>query len=85
MRRGTFKFSIVLALTLVCAGYAQQNQNRGDGELRILPVQGNIYMLIGGGANITVSTGIDGTLLVDSGSAPMSDRVLAAKIGRAHV
>src|SRR5262245_15897142 len=78
MRRRAFQFSIVLALTLVGAGYAQQNQNRGDSEIHILPVQGNIYMLIGGGANITVSTGIDGTLLVDTGSAQMTDKVLAA-------
>jgi cyclase len=78
MRRRAFQISIVLALSLVCAGYAQQSQNRSDGEIHILPVQGNIYMLIGGGGNITVSTGIDGTLLVDTGSAAMTDKVLAA-------
>ena len=78
MRRRVFQFSIVLALIFVCAGYAQQRQTRGDGEIHILPVQGNIYMVIGGGANITVSTGIDGTLLVDTGSAAMTDKVLAA-------
>ena len=54
MRRTAFKFSIVLASILICSAYAQQNQNRGDGELHILPVQGNIYMLVGAGANITV-------------------------------
>src|SRR5512138_3620005 len=77
MRRRVFKFSIALILSLVCAAYAQQNQGRGDGEIHILPVQGNIYMLIGAGGNITVSTGIDGTLLVDTGSTQMTDKVLA--------
>jgi len=56
MRRTGFSFLIVLILVFVCDGYAQQNPNRGDGELHILPVQGNIYMIVGAGANITVYT-----------------------------
>jgi cyclase len=47
-------------------------------ELHILPVQGNIYMLVGAGGNITVQTGSDGVLLVDTGLAGMSEKVLAA-------
>jgi cyclase len=47
-------------------------------EVHILPVQGNIFMLVGAGGNITVQTGSDGVLLVDTGLAPMSDKVLAA-------
>jgi cyclase len=47
-------------------------------ELHILPVQGNIYMLVGAGGNITVQTGSDGVLLVDTGLAANSDKVLAA-------
>ena len=47
-------------------------------EVHILPVQGNIAMLVGAGGNITVQTGNDGVLLVDTGLAPMSDKVLAA-------
>ena len=35
-------------------------------------------MLVGAGGNITVSAGQDGVLLVDSGLAQMSDKVLAA-------
>src|SRR5437867_35670 len=57
---------------------AQQNQNRGDGEVHVLPVQGNIYMLLGAGANITASVGFDGTMLVDTGSDQMTEKVLAA-------
>src|SRR5437867_3047551 len=78
MRITAFKFSIALMLGSLCSAYAQQNPNRGDGDLHILPVQGNIYMLVGAGANITVSAGYDGTLLVDTGSEQMTDRVLAA-------
>ncbi len=47
-------------------------------EVHILPVQGNIVMLVGAGGNITVQTGSDGVLLVDTGLAPMSEKVLAA-------
>jgi cyclase len=67
--------SVALALVGVLA-YGQQNTE--DTELHILPVQGNIYMLVGAGGNITLSIGKDGILLVDTGLAPMSDKVLAA-------
>jgi glyoxylase-like metal-dependent hydrolase (beta-lactamase superfamily II) len=46
--------------------------------VRILPVRGNVYMLLGAGANITASVGRDGVLMVDAGRAQMSDEVLAA-------
>jgi cyclase len=47
-------------------------------DVHILPVRKNIYMLVGAGGNITVSAGPDGTLLVDSGAAQMTEKVLAA-------
>ncbi len=43
-----------------------------------MPVQGNVYMLVGDGANITVQVGDQGVLLVDTGLAKMSDNLLAA-------
>ena len=45
--------------------------------LQFLPVRGNIYVLQGAGANITVSIGRDGVLMVDSGLASMGEQVLA--------
>lgn len=48
------------------------------GELHLLPVQGNISMLVGAGGNITVQAGDEGILLVDTGVAAMSDKVLEA-------
>ncbi len=47
-------------------------------ELHILPVQGNVYMLVGAGGNITVQVGSMGVLLVDTGLAQYSDKVIAA-------
>ena len=49
-----------------------------DGQLHVLPVRGRISMLVGAGGNITVSAGGDGVLMVDTGTAAMSDKVLAA-------
>ena len=57
---------------------AQAQQAGGASELRVLPVRGNIFLLSGAGANITVSVGKDGVLLVDSGSAAMAEKTLAA-------
>ena len=48
------------------------------GQIEILPVQGNVSVLIGAGANVTVQAGDQGILLVDTGTAAMSDKVLAA-------
>ena len=37
------------------------------GEIQVLPVQGNVHVLIGAGGNITVQAGNDGVLMVDTG------------------
>ena len=67
----------------------QRNQylENGDGEVHVQLVrqgdlypipEDSIYMLIGAGANITVQVGSNGVLLVNSGKASMSDKVLEA-------
>jgi cyclase len=67
------------AATLVAAATpAPVSPTPPPAEVHILPVQGNISMLVGAGGNITVQTGSDGVLLVDTGLAPMSAKVLAA-------
>jgi cyclase len=48
------------------------------GEIEVLPVRGNIFVLLGAGANIVASVGADGVLLVDAGTATMTDKVAAA-------
>ncbi len=67
---------LVLALA-AAAAVAQQNQNPANGEIHVLPVQGQIYMLVGDGGNVTVQVGKEGVLLVDTGLAAMSDKLLA--------
>ncbi len=44
----------------------------------MIPVQGNVHLVAGSGANITVQIDPDGVLVVDSSVAPMSEKVIAA-------
>jgi cyclase len=59
-------------------GGLQQNQQSSHGKVDVVHVQGNVYMIAGAGANITVQVGKQVVFLVDSGVAQMSDQVLAA-------
>ncbi len=86
--RPVFLASVAGAIALTClwgpasARQAQtatpQTPDYSKAEVNILPVQGNVYMLVGAGGNITAQVGDDGVLLVDTGVAGMSDKVLAA-------
>ncbi|HTR35487.1 MAG TPA: MBL fold metallo-hydrolase [Bryobacteraceae bacterium] len=49
-----------------------------DGQVHVLHVQGNVYMLVGAGGNITLQVGDMGVLMVDTGLADMADKVIAA-------
>jgi glyoxylase-like metal-dependent hydrolase (beta-lactamase superfamily II) len=79
-----FSHWIALAITALLVAVAVPSLANGHGSddanvvVHILPVQGNIYMLVGAGANITAQVGNTGVLLVDTGLATMSDKVLAA-------
>jgi glyoxylase-like metal-dependent hydrolase (beta-lactamase superfamily II) len=53
-------------------------QSPRDGEVHVQPVQGNIFMLVVDGNNVTASVGPEGVLLVNTGSAKMTDKLLAA-------
>ncbi len=60
---------------LPLAAVAQQDFD--EVEIEVLPVRDNIYMLVGSGGNITVQTGSEGVLIVDTQYAQLSDRILA--------
>jgi cyclase len=49
-----------------------------DGQIHTLHVQGNVYMLVGDGGNITVQVGDEGAFVVDSGAGKLSDKVIEA-------
>ena len=90
-RRYAASFSIAALAALAVAPRmirAQQNappannappaRDYSKAEVHILSVQGNVYMLVGAGGNITLQSGSDGVLLVDAGVAQTSEKVLAA-------
>jgi cyclase len=65
-----FLAKALLFLTMAGPVYAQ--------DVHIWPVHGNVYILVGAGSNITFSFGKNGILLVDTGTGPMTDKVVAA-------
>ena len=74
------KSLLVVAAVFASAASAQNRgqQNFDNVEIHVLPVRDNIYMLVGAGGNITIQVGKDGVLLVDTGYAQLSDKILAA-------
>jgi cyclase len=75
MNRLTFA---LVTLAAAATGFvhvrAQQSQTPA---IRVLPVRGPIYTVVGAGGNITLSVGNDGVLAVDTGLAQNADNVLA--------
>ena len=53
-------------------------QQPGSGDLDVVQLRQNFYVIAGAGANIAVQVGPAGAILVDTGSRQMSDKVLAA-------
>lgn len=77
----TRHLTLTLAAGLACAALASAQRpqpNFDNVEIHALPVQGNVWMLVGSGGNITVQVGKDGVLLVDTEYAQLSEKILAA-------
>jgi cyclase len=70
--------AVIMSVCFAGVAYPQLNQDLSSVEIRVLPVQGNVFMLVGAGANITVQAGSDGVLVVDTQYAPLSTKILAA-------
>jgi cyclase len=72
------RFAIALLSAGAFLANAQTTQNFDAVVIHTLPVQGNIYMLVGAGGDITVQVGKDGVLLVDTEYAQLSGKILDA-------
>src|SRR4051794_29737376 len=55
-----------------------QNPDFSKLDPEMLPVQGDVFLIAGAGANIAVQRGPEGVLLVDTGYEQMSGKVIAA-------
>ncbi len=71
-------FAVVAIATLGSLAVLAQQQNFDNVEEHLWKAQGNVYMLVGAGGNVTVQVGSDGVLLVDTQYAPLSNKILAA-------
>ena len=74
-----FILAAVVLVILVGAKFvpaAQQDYSKV--EIKTSKVAGNVSMLEGAGGNIGVSTGPDGTLIIDDQFAPLADKIKAA-------
>jgi glyoxylase-like metal-dependent hydrolase (beta-lactamase superfamily II) len=70
---------LALLLTGIAApAFAQQTQNFDNVEIHVLPIQNNVYMLVGAGGNITVQTGKQGVLVVDTEYEQLANKIFAA-------
>jgi glyoxylase-like metal-dependent hydrolase (beta-lactamase superfamily II) len=74
----TFALASAIAVSTLFIGAGRaQNPSNGGPQLIVLPVQGNVYMLVGAGANITLQIGNDGVLIVDTPPADLVPQVMA--------
>ena len=71
-------FAIVLFAAAGLASAQAPVEPPADAALEVLKVQGNVWMIAGAGANIAVQAGEQGLIVVDTGAAGMSDKVIAA-------
>jgi len=91
IRAAALRTALALLLILCVAGVpslsARQQQAATEEKVEVLPVQGNVYMIAGAGANITVQVGDDYVIVVDTGIPQKSAEVLAAihKITDKHI
>ena len=65
--------SCFAAAALLAAGAAA-----GQGQLEILPVQGNVFMIAGPQGNTTVQVGPEAVVVVDTNTPEVTDELLAA-------
>src|SRR5690349_22443041 len=69
-------FALLVSIYL-CIAVSNARAQQGQ-QFQILPIRNNVYMLAGAGANIALSVGPDGALIVDTGTTANSDRLLVA-------
>ncbi len=69
---------LVAAAALLAAPVLAQEQNFSAVQIETQRLADGLFMLIGEGGNIALSTGADGSVLVDTQYAPLNAKILAA-------
>ena len=89
MKRIAIGLAAMTAIVALAGGEVAGQQPVGERSLKrertwtvdgidVLPVRGNVYLLAGAGANVTVQAGPEGLLLVDTGAAGQTGRISAS-------
>jgi len=68
----------LVSLQLLLAAPSAAQQDFSNVRIQTTHVAGAVWMLVGQGGNIAVSSGPDGALMVDDQFAPLADRIRAA-------
>jgi glyoxylase-like metal-dependent hydrolase (beta-lactamase superfamily II) len=76
-RRVMLGWVLVAGALATVTGLAQP-RNFDDVQVQVLHVQENVFMLVGAGGNVTVQTGDDGVLVVDTQFEGMAEKNIAA-------
>ena len=80
-RRAVLAFAIFGVAVLAVAQQRNPFNDSADGNIEVVPIRDNIYLIGGAGSNIVISAGSEGVLIVDSGLAENADKVLQAVQG----
>ena len=71
------KMKIFFLAAVLGSGLSAQQPNFDNVQIHVLPVQGNVYMLVGAGGNTTVQVGKQGVLIVDTQFGPLAPKIMA--------
>ncbi|MFH2059934.1 MAG: MBL fold metallo-hydrolase [Pseudomonadota bacterium] len=73
------KFKQILIVLIIFFGTtAAAEQDFSKVEIKTIPITPNIYMLMGAGGNLGLSTGKNGPFLIDDQYAPLTEKILAS-------
>jgi len=67
-----------ILLLLALTGIQTPPPNLNNVEIQTIHVQGNVYMLVGAGGNLTIQVGSDGVLVVDTHYEQLAPKIVAA-------
>jgi cyclase len=73
----TVVFAARLVLVASSAIHPQLPPDLDNVQIKVLPVQGNVYMLSGAGGNVTLQVGKEGVLVVDTEFGPLVPQIMA--------
>src|SRR5262249_25099184 len=72
----TLRLAVAVLVVLASEALAQRTFAQAAGNLDVVELRPNFYVIAGAGGNIVVQIGPIGVIVVDSGSTAMSEKVL---------